>query len=141
MVGIDIVELEDARHLLLPAMRARLLAPGELARLGRSGGDPSPVLEAFALKEAVLKALGWGIDRGVGRFAEIEHVPGRNVRLHGEVAREARRRGGELVAVTVPVGTGVMAVARICHGDARAAADELLRSARAATAVLEKRHG
>jgi len=106
-----------ARH---PRFATRVFTDAELSYC-QQHHDAAPRLAArFAAKEAVLKALGTGLARGM-RWREVEVVSGRHqqpgVRLHGAVAAAARRLGvhdvqvglshhGEYAlacAVTVPI--------------------------------------
>lgn len=113
MIGIDLVELEEAAQIASPAMLRRIFSPAEVAAAGAS--DPRPLMEAFAVKEAVLKALGWGIGAGVSRLREVEYVRS-TVRLHGAVARAAESAQAA-VALTVPLDGAVLALAFVGDAD------------------------
>ena len=64
----------------------------------------------FAAKEAVLKALGTGIGQRM-RWTDVEVLSGRRgrpfVRLHGEVASWAKRRGLADLDVTIAHSAGI----------------------------------
>jgi holo-[acyl-carrier protein] synthase len=105
-VGADLVHVPRlaealARH---PGFAARVFTSGEIAYCERHR-EPAPRYAArFAAKEAVLKALGTGLARGM-RWQDVEIVAGPNrqplVRLHGEVAAAARARGVQDVQVSL----------------------------------------
>ena len=97
-VGTDLVRVPRlaaamARH---PGFATRVFTSAEIGYCERHR-EPSPRYAArFAAKEAVLKALGTGLARGM-RWQDVEIVAAPNrrplVRLHGEVAAVARRLG------------------------------------------------
>ena len=105
-VGTDLVHvprLEQAlaRH---PDFARRVYTPGEIAYCEQHR-EPAPRYAArFAAKEAVLKALGTGLARGM-RWQDVEIVagPAREPRvvLHGAVAETARRQGVRAVQVSL----------------------------------------
>jgi len=105
-VGTDLVHvprLEQvmARH---AGFAARVYTRGEIAYCEQHR-EPGPRFAArFAAKEAVLKALGTGLARGM-RWQDVEIVagPARQplVVLHGAVAESARRLGVRAVQVSL----------------------------------------
>jgi holo-[acyl-carrier protein] synthase len=124
-VGTDLVHvprLEQAlaRH---AGFAKRVFTPSEIAYCEQHRAPGPRYAARFAAKEAVLKALGTGLARGM-RWQDVEIVPGPArqplVVLHGAVAEAARRQGVRAVqislshagdyalacAVTEPVGTG-----------------------------------
>jgi phosphopantetheinyl transferase (holo-ACP synthase) len=122
LIGIDLVDAADAADLASPRMRERIFAPGELAL------RELELLTAFAAKEALLKSLGWGLDAGVGRFAEIEVCDLQDgiltLRAHGRTRRELRKRRVCPAAIAFEA------------GDARGAVVVLAPSPEAASAIL-----
>lgn len=81
----------------------RLFAPAELALV--AGSDPLGVAQRFAAKEAVMKALGVGIDSV--SFTDIELGPQLDsVRLVGRAHRRAAEIGAAAFDVTVGVRDG-----------------------------------
>lgn len=95
-VGVDLIEIERVRAAMhrYPSFTARCFTDAERAYCD---GRPNPAQHyaaRFAGKEAVGKALGFGVAR---RFAwrEIEIVgrPKPAVRLSGRLAEQARRLG------------------------------------------------
>src|SRR5205823_3461320 len=105
-VGTDLVHvprLEQAlaRH---PRFATRVYTGAEIAYCEQHR-EPGPRYAArFAAKEAVLKALGTGLARGM-RWQDVEIVagPARQplVQLHGAVAETARRLGVRAVQVSL----------------------------------------
>ena len=99
-LGIDVIEVERiARSLgrFEGRFEKRVFTPAERAYCrARKGRAAESFAIRFAAKEAVAKALGTGIRRGVD-FADIEVGPdalGRpSVVLHGGALREAKKRG------------------------------------------------
>jgi len=97
-VGVDIVGVERVARLVSahPGAVDALFTPGEQAYCLRKRRRHEHLAGRFAGKEAVLKAVGTGLRRRM-RWTEVEIVSGLagrpQVRLHGEVAEQARRRG------------------------------------------------
>ena len=96
-VGVDLVDVARvARAWTRPGGAERLLTAGELAYCRARPHEDEHVAARFAAKEAVLKAFGTGLSTGM-RWTDVEVVndpTGRpQVRLHGEAARRADRRG------------------------------------------------
>lgn len=117
-VGIDrttVGRLREAARRGGVRLVERVLHPGERLRRERAP-DPDRVLaEAFAVKEAVLKALGtgWGAGVGFGQVETLDRGGGRlGVRLHGAARERSEASGvcGWHVAVTGE-GDAVLAVA------------------------------
>jgi holo-[acyl-carrier protein] synthase len=97
-VGTDLVRIARIaeamdRH---PGFAARLFTPAEIAYCERHREPGARYAARFAAKEAVLKALGTGLARGM-RWQDVEIVSAPNgrplVRLHGAVAATARAQG------------------------------------------------
>jgi len=111
-VGIDVAEtgrLERAWRRHGDRFLDRVLHPAERARV-RSAADPAGALaEAFALKEAALKALGTGWASGLA-FGQVECRPGGRatveVRLHGAARERARVLGVGRIHATVTSSAG-----------------------------------
>jgi holo-[acyl-carrier protein] synthase len=105
-VGTDLVHvprLEQAldRH---PGFATRVYTPAEIAYC-RGHREPGPRFAArFAAKEAVLKALGTGLARGM-RWQDVEILVGPARRplvvLRGAVAETAQRLGVRAVQVSL----------------------------------------
>lgn len=93
-VGTDILQLSRARAALsrTPKLAARVLTPSELAVYEKTADAPRFFAKRFAAKEAVVKALGCGIGRGVSwQHLEIVKTPeGQpSVQLSGGAAQRA----------------------------------------------------
>ena len=97
-VGTDLVQVARlaeamARH---PGFAARLFTVAEIAYCEQHRVPAPRYAARFAAKEAVLKALGTGLARGM-RWQDVEVVAAPNrrplVRLHGAVAAAARAQG------------------------------------------------
>jgi holo-[acyl-carrier protein] synthase len=105
-VGADLVHvprLEQAlaRH---PGFATRVYTPAEIAYCEQHRAPGPRYAARFAAKEAVLKALGTGLARGM-RWQDVEILagPARRpvVALHGAVADTARRLGVREVQVSL----------------------------------------
>jgi phosphopantetheinyl transferase (holo-ACP synthase) len=116
VIGIDLVDPCDAARLAAPRLRGRIFTRDEAART-RTADLPV----AFAAKEALLKALGWGIERGVARFAEIEvswDGDGALVlRTRGRVRDELVRRGLDAAGLVFAVGQSRGAVVVLARAE------------------------
>jgi holo-[acyl-carrier protein] synthase len=96
-VGVDLVDVQRvARAWTRPGAPTHLLTAAERAYCRARPRTNEHVAARFAAKEAVLKALGTGLAAGM-RWTDVEIVNDRagrpRVRLHGEAARRAERRG------------------------------------------------
>jgi holo-[acyl-carrier protein] synthase len=97
-VGIDVVAVERMQRLLGEHEDAAstLFTDRELAYCRTRRRGMEHLAARFAAKEAVLKAFGTGMDRGM-RWTDVEvvHAPGGRpaVELHGAVGELAHRRG------------------------------------------------
>jgi holo-[acyl-carrier protein] synthase len=105
-VGADLVHvprLEQAlaRH---PGFATRVYTPAEIAYCEQHRSPGARYAARFAAKEAVLKALGTGLARGM-RWQDVEILagPARRpvVALHGAVAETARQLGVRGVQVSL----------------------------------------
>ena len=95
-VGVDLIEIERVRRSLAryPGFRARCFTAAEQAYCDSRKNPAQSYAGRFAAKEAVGKALGFGVARAFA-WTEIEVVgrPKPSVHLSGRVAEWARRRG------------------------------------------------
>lgn len=95
-VGVDLIEIERVRRALerYPSFRERCFTDAE-RRYCDSRPNPAQHYAArFAGKEAVGKALGFGVARAFAwREVEIDGRPKPRVRLSGRVAAWAERAG------------------------------------------------
>jgi holo-[acyl-carrier protein] synthase len=110
--GVDIVAVARVERLATEDARVLddVFTPGELAYCLRRRSSYDHLAARFAGKEAVLKAFGTGIGRRM-RWTDVEIVRERSgrplVRLHGEVAAWARRRGLAGVDVSLSHAAGL----------------------------------
>lgn len=106
-VGVDLVwipRFTRASRRWGARFQNRIFTQGELAH-ARRRRDPFPHLAGlFAVKESLLKALGWGFRRGV-RWTEIEvYHQGSGqpaVRVSGAVARALETLGADHILVSI----------------------------------------
>ena len=98
-VGVDLIEIPRiARALERPGFRERCFTEAERAYCDSKPNPPQHYAARFAGKEAVGKALGFGVARAFAwQDVEISGRPKPGVRLSGRVADWARRNeAGEL---------------------------------------------
>lgn len=102
-IGIDIADIGrfrvsgDRRGLA-----DQILTPGEIARMERRGADPSAIALLFAVKEALVKALGCGMTEG-WRWRDAEVGADLSVTLTGRLADLAAERSVGDVRVSASV--------------------------------------
>jgi holo-[acyl-carrier protein] synthase len=99
-VGIDLIEIERIRRALerYPRFRERCFTEAERAYCESRTNPAQSYAGRFAAKEAVGKALGFGVARAFAwREIEIAGRPKPSVRLSGRLATWAERTGaGEI---------------------------------------------
>jgi holo-[acyl-carrier protein] synthase len=99
-VGVYLIENERIRRALdrYPRFRARCFTDAERAYCESRPNPPQHYAARFAGKEAVGKALGFGVARAFAwREVEIHGRPKPEVRLSGRLGAWAQRRGaGEI---------------------------------------------
>jgi holo-[acyl-carrier protein] synthase len=99
-VGVDLIEIERIRRSLerYPSFRERCFTEAERAYCDSRKNPAQSYAGRFAGKEAVGKALGFGVARAFAwRDVEIVGRPKPSVRLHGRLATWADRVGaGEI---------------------------------------------
>ena len=94
-VGLDLIEIGRIARTLdrYPSFRGRVFTDAERAYCDSRPNPPQHYAARFAGKEAVGKALGFGVARAFAwRDVEISGRPKPDVRLSGRVADWARRR-------------------------------------------------
>ena len=95
-VGVDLIEIDRIRQVLdrYPRFRERCFTEAERAYCDARPNPAESYAGRFAGKEAVGKALGFGVAREFA-WKEVEIVgrPKPSVRLSGRVADWAERRG------------------------------------------------
>jgi holo-[acyl-carrier protein] synthase len=106
-IGVDIVDIARIQA-LLDKYGERFLTrvyTGTEVEYGLRGVNKAERLAGrFAVKEAVMKALGTGKSQGL-LWKDVETVRGRSgkpeVRLHGQAVKWAKLRGGGAVHVSI----------------------------------------
>ena len=95
-VGVDAIEIARIRRALerYPAFRERCFTEAERAYCDSKPNPPQHYAARFAGKEAVGKALGFGVARAFAwRDIEISGRPKPSVHLSGRIAAWAERVG------------------------------------------------
>ncbi|MEN3311309.1 MAG: holo-[acyl-carrier protein] synthase [Actinomycetota bacterium] len=95
-VGVDLIEIERVRRALerYPGFRERCFTEAERAYCDSRANPAQSYAGRFAGKEAVGKALGFGVARAFAwRDIEIAGRPKPSVRLSGRIAAWAERVG------------------------------------------------
>ena len=95
-VGVDAIEIARVRRALerYPAFKERCFTEAERAYCDSRKNPAQSYAGRFAGKEAVGKALGFGVARNFAwREIEIAGRPKPHVRLHGRLEQQAARLG------------------------------------------------
>ena len=103
-IGVDLIEIERIRRTLerYPRFRERCFTAAERAYCETRADPAQSYAGRFAGKEAVGKALGFGVARAFAwREIEIAGRPKPSVRLSGRVEAWARRRGAERIDLSM----------------------------------------
>jgi holo-[acyl-carrier protein] synthase len=103
-IGTDLIEIARIRRALerYPAFRERCFTPAEIAYCDGRRNPAESYAGRFAGKEAVGKALGFGVARAFAwRDIEIVGRPKPSVRLSGRVAAWAERVGARAVDLSM----------------------------------------
>jgi holo-[acyl-carrier protein] synthase len=119
-VGVDLIEIERIRRALErhPSFRERCFTEAERAYCDSRPNPPQHYAARFAGKEAVGKALGFGVARAFAwRDVEIAGRPKPSVRLSGRMASWAERLGAGAIDLSMSHSRG-LAVAVCAVGDA-----------------------
>jgi holo-[acyl-carrier protein] synthase len=118
-VGLDVIEIERVRRALerYPGFRARCFTDAEQAYCDSRPNPAQHYAARFAAKEAVGKALGFGVARAFAwRDVEIVGRPKPDVRLSGRVAVWAERVGAGAIDLSMTHAREVAAA--VCVVDA-----------------------
>ncbi len=103
-VGVDLIEIERVRRSLAryPQFRDRCFTDAEQAYCESRANPAESYAGRFAAKEAVGKALGFGVARAFA-WTDIEIVgrPKPSVQLSGRVAEWARRAGAGTIDLSM----------------------------------------
>ena len=103
-VGVDLIEIERIRRALdrYPGFKERCFTEAERAYCDSRKNPAQSYAGRFAGKEAVGKALGFGVARAFAwRDVEIVGRPKPGVRLHGRLAAWAERLGAGEIDVSM----------------------------------------
>ncbi len=106
-IGVDIVDIARIQALLDrygERFLARLYTGAEVEYALRGANKAERLAGRFAVKEAVMKALGTGKSQGI-LWRDVETLRGRfgkpEVHLHGQAVKWAKWRGGGAVHVSI----------------------------------------
>jgi len=106
-IGVDIVEVARIQALLDrygERFLRRVYTEPETAYAMRGANKAERLAGRFAVKEAVMKALGTGKSQGI-LWRDVETVRGRfgkpEVRLHGQAVKWAKMRGSTAVHASI----------------------------------------
>ena len=121
-VGLDLARIDrfekvHARH--GERLLERLFTDGERAYCDRRASRMASYTGRFAVKEAVMKALGTGWSSGVTwRDIEVVRESGAapELRLHGATAQMARSRGIARIHITITHDGGIAAAVAVAEG-------------------------
>ena len=119
-VGVDLIEIPRIARALprFPGFRERCFTEAERAYCDARPNPPQHYAARFAAKEAVGKALGFGVARAFAwREVEIAGRPKPDVRLSGRLARWAERTGAGAIDLSMSHSRG-LATAVCVVGDA-----------------------
>ena len=103
-IGIDLIEIERIRLALerYPGFKERCFTEAERAYCDSRKNPAQSYAGRFAGKEAVGKALGFGVARAFAwRDVEIVGRPKPGVQLHGRLAARAERLGAGEIDVSM----------------------------------------
>jgi holo-[acyl-carrier protein] synthase len=103
-VGVDLIEIERIRRALerYPGFRERCFTEAERAYCDSRANPAQSYAGRFAGKEAVGKALGFGVARAFAwKDIEIVGRPKPSVRLSGRVAAWAERAGAREIDLSM----------------------------------------
>ncbi len=103
-VGVDLIEIERVRRALdrYPGFRERCFTAAEQAYCDSRRNPAESYAGRFAGKEAVGKALGFGVARAFAwREIEIAGRPKPSVRLSGRLAEWAERIGAGTIDLSM----------------------------------------
>jgi holo-[acyl-carrier protein] synthase len=103
-VGLDLIEIERIRRAMAryPSFTARCFTDVERAYCDSRPNPPQHYAARFAGKEAVGKALGFGVATHFAwREVEIAGRPKPSVRLNGRLEQQAARLGVDVVDLSM----------------------------------------
>jgi holo-[acyl-carrier protein] synthase len=120
-VGLDLIEIARIRRALerYPAFRERCFTAAERAYCESRPNPAESFAGRFAAKEAVGKALGFGVARAFAwRQIEIVGRPKPSVTLSGRVAEVAARRGAAQIDLSMTHSRELAAAVAVVVSDA-----------------------
>ena len=102
-IGIDLADVEEVQASLTALGERYLRRVFTEREIADCQGRPERLAERFAVKEALLKALGSGVEGVSWRSVDVVEHAGRrwSVELHGSAAELAEQCGVQTVAVSV----------------------------------------
>jgi holo-[acyl-carrier protein] synthase len=118
-VGIDLIEIDRIRRALErhPSFRERCFTEAERAYCDSRPNPPQHYAARFAGKEAVGKALGFGVARAFAwRDVEIAGRPKPAVRLSGRMERWAERVGAGAIDLSMSHSRGLATAVCVVEG-------------------------
>ena len=119
-VGLDVIEIERVREALAryPRFRERCFTEAERAYCDSRANPAQHYAARFAGKEAVGKALGFGIARAFAwKDVEIAGRPKPGVRLSGRVEAWSRRVGAGELDLSMTHSKGIAAAVCVVADD------------------------
>ncbi len=120
-LGLDLMQIERLEQAMTrrgERFLERVFTPGERAYCDRRAARGAHYAGRYAVKEAVMKALGTGWARGVRwRDIEVERSGGGapTVRLHGRTLEIARERGIARILISITHDAGVAAAVAVAE--------------------------
>ena len=119
-VGVDLIEIARIRRALerYPGFRARCFTDAERVYCDSRPNPPQHYAARFAGKEAVGKALGFGVARAFAwREIEIHGRPKPAVRLSGRLEAWARTTGAGEIDLSMTHSRELAAAVAVMHVD------------------------
>ncbi len=119
-VGLDLIEIDRVRRALerYPSFRDRCFTEAERAYCDSRPNPAQHYAARFAGKEAVGKALGFGVARAFAwRDVEIRGRPKPSVYLSGRAKRWAEREGPQRIDISMTHSRGLAAAVCVVDVD------------------------
>jgi holo-[acyl-carrier protein] synthase len=119
-VGVDLIEIERIRRALerYPRFRERCFTASERAYCDTRPNPAESYAGRFAGKEAVGKALGFGVARAFAWLdIEIAGRPKPSVTLHGRVSRWAQQTGARRIDLSMTHSRELANAVAVVDGD------------------------
>lgn len=118
-IGIDICGIERMKKALSRGGFAeRVFSPAEIDYAGEGGAAAAHFAAAFAAREALAKAGGWGLASiGLGACEVLRSERGPAFNFSGEFRRRLEERGVKRVFLSITHEAGVAAAVVVLEGD------------------------